>query len=566
MLSLLLILFTIAAQASPQTSLPQADRILHHGAIYTVDAAQPWAKAMAIKNGTILYVGNHAGAMAYRGSATEMVNLNGRMVMPGIGDSHVHLLEAHHPAGGTVLLESGRSLESYIPTIQAQAGNQIGTNWVLGWGFSLFDVLIDEFFFARTPLAILDDAVPSGPAAIMEETSHAIWVNSAALVAAGIDRHTPDPPGGVIMKNFWSGRPNGILIDAAGEMVMNLAMARSPQLDLLNDKALRIGYRHAARNGITALVDARVYWKRGYVEAYRKAETRGVMTARTILSLWAYPDMDDNAQIAQLASMYENRPQSRLKISQIKLYSDGVAALSTGAVLEPYRRLQLAGPLGLNYFPQSRLTRYITELERVGFDMHIHAIGDRGVRESLNSVEAAQLANPNLPERRHRITHVELVEPTDVPRFNQLGVIADFQMSSDFVLPAYQYESAPLLGRRRIEERSLPLLDIFNSGAHVVLSSDFDVGSLSPFLGMQNALNRGPQSLPNVAAAVRAYTIEAAYLMRTDTISGSLVVGKSADYIVLDRNIFNIPKTSIGKTKVLQTVLEGEVVWESRRF
>jgi len=563
---MLSILVLSLAALPAQSSVPEADRILHHGAIYTVDPTQPWVEAMAMKDGVILYVGNHAGAMAYQGPSTESVHLRGRMVMPGIGDSHVHLLEAHHPATGTVILESGASLETYIPTIQAQAGDQIGTNWVLGWGFSLFDVLIDEFFFARTPLAILDDAVPNGPAIIMEETSHAMWVNRAALAAAGIDRFTPDPPGGVIMKNFWNGRPNGILLDAAGELVMDLALTRTPELDRLNNKALKYAYPHAARNGITAIADARAFWKRGYIDAYKKAEQRGVMTARTVLGLWAYPDLDDTAQIAQLISMYENNPASRLKISQVKLYSDGITALSTGAMLDPYRRLTLAGPTGLNYFPESRLTRYITELEVAGFDMHIHAIGDRGVRESLNSIEAAQARNPGLPERRHRITHVEYVEPSDVPRFKQLGVIADFQMSSDFVLPDHEFDSAPILGRHRIEERGLPLLDIFNTDAHVVLSSDYDVGSLSPFVGMQNALNRGAQSLPSLDAAIRAYTIEAAYLMRLDDIAGSLEVGKSADYIVLDRNLFSIPSDRIGKTKVLQTTLEGDVVWQSRRF
>lgn len=179
MLALLLPLLFAAAQGT------DADVILHHGAIYTVDPAQPWVEAMALKDGEILYLGDHAGAQAYRGATTELVHLEGRMVMPGIGDSHVHLLEAHHPATGTVILESGHTLESYIPTIQAQAPNQIGTDWILGWGFSMFDVLIDEFFFARTPRAILDDAVPNGPAAIMEETSHAIWVNSEALALPG---------------------------------------------------------------------------------------------------------------------------------------------------------------------------------------------------------------------------------------------------------------------------------------------------------------------------------------------------------------------------------------------
>lgn len=568
MLALLLTL-TFASPAPPNASPspPQeADRILHHGRIHTVDPSNPWAEAMAIKDGELLYVGSNTGAQAFLGAQTEVEHLRGRLVLPGFGDSHLHLLEAHHPATGTVILESGTSLENYIPTIQAQAGNQIGTSWVLGWGFSMFDVLIDQYFFARTPRAILDDAVPHGPAAIMEETSHAVWVNSAALNLLGIDRHTPDPPGGVIMKNSWNGRPNGILIDAAGELAMDLALTRSPALDNLNDDALQFAYPHAARNGLTAVCDARAFWKRGYVEAYRKAAQNGVMTARTVLGLWAYPDEDDPTQIAHLATLFDRDPQSRLHVSQVKIYSDGITSMSTAALLDPYRRLQLAGPLGLNYFPLPRLTEYIQQLEPVGFDFHIHAIGDRGARESLDAIETAQLLNPGLPPRRHRITHLELVAPVDVPRFQQLDVIADLQMSSDFVLPAYEYDLAPILGRHRIDERSLPLLDLHASGAHLTLSSDYDVGSLSPFVGIQNSLTRGPQSLPDVAAAVKAYTLEPAYLMRLEQRTGSLVAGKSADYVIVDRDIFQVPVQTIGQTEVLLTVLEGEETWRSPRY
>ena len=381
------------------------------------------------------------------------------------------------------------------------------------------------------------------------------------MAELGIDHTTPNPPGGVIMRNLWTGKPNGILIDAAGELAMDKALERSPELDVLNLDALRWGYREAAKNGITFLADARAFWKRGYVEAYKAAELDGTMTARTVIGLWAYPDMDDAAQIAQLASMYEFDPQSRLRINQIKIYCDGITTMTTGAMIDPYLKLHLASPTGLNYFPLPRLANYLEQLERVGFDFHIHAIGDRGVREALDSVELGQLVNPTLPPRRHRITHVEMVAPSDVPRFEQLGVIADFQMSAEWVMPGHDHELNHMLGHHRVAERSRRLRDIYETGAHLVLSSDFDVGSMSPFVGMEHALTRGDQSLPDVAAAVRAYTIEPAYLMRMEDVAGSLEVGKSADFIVLDRNIFNIPKHRIGRTRVLATVLEGETVY-----
>jgi predicted amidohydrolase YtcJ len=215
------------------------------------------------------------------------------------------------------------------------------------------------------------------------------------------------------------------------------------------------------------------------------------------------------------------------------------------------------------------LTRYVTELERLGFDMHIHAIGDRGVHEALNAIDAAGQANcsgapagaTQCGNRRHRLTHIELVQPSDVPRFAAQGTIADLQMSSVYVEPQHRFDHVESLGANRIRERLWRLRDLWDAGATVVLSSDFDVGDLSPFKGMQRALTRGAQSLPNVDAAIRAYTINAAYLMRHEDRVGSIVVGKRADIIVLDQNLFNIAPRRIGATNVLRTFLDGREIW-----
>ncbi len=243
--------------------------------------------------------------------------------------------------------------------------------------------------------------------------------------------------------------------------------ARSPAMDRLNRLALRLGYHHAARSGITSLVDARVFWKRGYLDAYQWAEREGVMTAHTTLGLWAYPQEEDAVQIPRLAGMFARNPQRNLQVSQIKIYADGITTMSTATLLQPYRQLQLAGPLGLNYFSVNRLQRYVTTLEPVGFDFHIHAIGDRGAQEALDAIEFARSQHPQLAPR-HRITHLELVDPVDVARFANLDVIADFQMATEYVLPSHAMDLAPILGRRRLQERSLPLRSLWNSGAHVV--------------------------------------------------------------------------------------------------
>ncbi len=533
-----------------------ADFVLLDGAVYTVAAAQPWAEAIAVRDGQITFVGSSADAQAHVGAATQIVDLEGQMVLPGLHDSHIHLLEAHHQALGTCTLEAGISPEAQIPVIQACAPSQVGTDWVLGFGHSIYDLLDHLDAGGRAPALILDDAVPGGPAAIMEELSHSVWANSAALTAAGIDASTPDPIGGVIGRDPDTGEPNGILFEAAGEQMMELALVPNPVLEELNYEALLEGLDLIRRHGITSVVDGRAYWQRGYVEAWQRVHAEGLLSARSIVSLWAYSDLDDAQQIATLAAMYSNDPSSLLRVSQIKVYADGEIWHTTAALLEPYLCCSQAGPLGLNVFSQTRLAHYIDQLEPVGFDFHIHAIGDRGVHEALNAIEQESTAGA-----RHRLTHVEMVQPSDVSRFAQLGVTADMQMSHQYVMPSHLFDAAFLLGNGRISERVWRLRDLHQAGARLVLSSDYDVGSISPFEGMERSLTRGDQSLPDLDAAIRAYTLNAAHLMRQEDRVGSIEVGKLADLVIVDRNLFDLPLTQIGDAQVVATILEGRVIY-----
>lgn len=546
-----------------------ADLILENGFVYTVDPNQPTVTTVAVRDGKITYAGNAQGVAPHRGPRTRTIDLNGRMAMPGIHDSHLHLIEAFHPASGTCFLPPGQPLQSYISIIQACAPTQVGTNWVLGYGHSIFD--LHQFMESGgTPKDILDAALPNTPCAFLEETSHSVWVNSAALTAAGITANTPDPTGGVILRDPITGEPNGVLLDAAGEMILDLAFTPNPVLESMNYEALLNGLAAANENGITSLCDARCFWKRGHVEAWERARGERKLTVRAIVGLWAYPyETDDAQQIADLTALYSNDRNSRLRFNQIKLYSDGEIGHTTAALLQPYSldpfffTAPLAAPTGINYFDQARLTNYITQLEAVGFDMHIHAIGNRGVFEALNSIEAAALANGGNSTARHRLTHVQLVQPNDVPRFSQLNVIADFQ---PFDAGDFQYFYSIYLPPFLIPQQGEQLRTLHDSGARVVLSSDFDVAELSPFSGMQRALTLGSESLPNLAAAIRSYTINAAYLMRQEDRVGSIEVGKLADIIVLDRNITSIPISQLRQTKVLLTLLEGEEVWRDPNF
>ncbi len=533
--------------------------VLYNASVYTVNQNQPWAEAIYFRAGIIEFVGSSEEALELASEDAELIDLKGKMVIPGIHDVHMHPLEAMSPFSRTCLLDSSvEDAEEYIPELQECAPEQIATDWVLGFGHSVFTLLETD----RRPVEILDEAIPDKPVAIMEETSHSFWVNSKALELAGITKDTANPPGGVIVKDPNTGEPTGILFDSAGDLVLDLAWAPTDEILELNYEGLLEALELLNEHGITSVCEARTYWKRNFQDAWLRAEDEGQLSVRAILNLWAYPNMNDDEQIRALKDLYQNDPESLLRISQIKVYDDGILINSTAAMLEPY--LETLGDIpsnnGLNYFSEERLTKYIRELEPVGFDFHIHAIGDRGVREALNAIENGQQGNGQQRQGRHRLTHLEVVNPADYPRFKQLNVTTDMQVAGDFAQPSHWQENKFLIGERA--EPLIPLKDLFEANARITLSSDWDVSDLNPFVGMQNALTRKPQNLSNLEDVIQAYTLNAAYTMRQEDKVGSLEVGKRADLIVLNQNLFEIPVSKISKTKVLMTFLEGELVYE----
>ncbi|SIR95451.1 hypothetical protein SAMN05878276_1138 [Aquipseudomonas alcaligenes] len=536
------------AQAQEAASL-----LLHNARIYTVDADQPWAEALAVsEEGEILAVGSQTEVEEFADDDTEFVDLGGRLVLPGFQDSHAHVLDAASEAQGDCPLEAAGTLQQWLDEI-GECAEQAEGDWLLGSGFSLH-ALLDS---GESPRALLDEIAPDLPIAIMEETSHSYWLNSKALQLAGFDGERADPEGGVILRDP-QGMATGVVLDNAGDLVMDKALPPSKALQQLYYQAVLDGQDELARNGITSVADARVFWRRGHLEAWQKAAREDRLKARTSLGLWAYPQLDDGEQLAQLKALYQpGGEDDLLHITQIKLYVDGIVHNTTARLRQPYQH-SLAGvdPRGLYYFGPERLARYARELAATGFDLHIHTIGDQAVRDALDAIEQAGRG-------RHRLTHVELVDQADIPRFRQLGVIADFQPSPYFT-PSFLKDNQPLIGQRAYQ--MLPMRALYDSGARVTLSSDWDVNPLSPLGIMQNALGLGSRGLPNLEAAIRAYTLDAAYTLRQEESTGSLEVGKQADLLVLDRDIFKLPPAQISQARVLWTLLGGEEVYRAAGF
>ncbi|KZN69810.1 amidohydrolase [Pseudoalteromonas luteoviolacea] len=542
---------------SPTTTTEQvagefATQLFTNGNIYTVNEDKPWAQAVAIKGNKIVFVGSSEDAQQYVGDNTQVVDLAGKMMMPGFHDVHMHPLESGSDATQFTIPEAA-STDTYIALVEEAALQNPNAQWLIGYGHNIGTLLEMQ----DSPLDVLDEAVNDRPVIIMEQTSHSMWVNSKALELAGIHRDSLDPIGGVIGRDEQM-RLDGILYDNAGNQVMELAM-RSLSNAQQNDYLGLIEYTMPALNkaGITSISDARTYWQRGHLETWQRVANEDKLTLRVHLGLWAYPQMNDASQIAKLKSLYQAQPDSLLKVNQVKFYVDGILVNTTAAMHEPYHQnwLELEGNKGLNYFTQARLEQYIKALESTGFDFNIHAIGDRGIHEALNAIENASAGNS-----RHRLTHLEVVDPADYARFGKLGVIADAQVAGDFTDPSHWPENIPLLGNERSQDL-VPIKNLVANNATLTLSSDWNVSPFNPFIGISNAISRTPQAI-TLAQALEAYTLNSAYAMRQDHLVGSIEVGKLADLVVLDRNLFDSTIKEIAETNVVMTLLDGEVIYK----
>ncbi|WP_405631142.1 amidohydrolase [Pseudoalteromonas sp. Ld20] len=529
-----------------------ATKVLYNADVYTVNGQQPWAEAVALQDNKIVFVGSNDDVQDFIGATTSVLNLEGKMVLPGFHDVHMHPLESASTAT-QFSIPSYATANEYIDAIYNASVQNPDATWLIGYGHEIATLLA----MRDSPLSVINEAVKDRPVIIMEQTSHSMWVNSKALELAGITSQSKDPIGGVIGRDE-EGYLDGILYDNAGNQVMELAMQSLPDAQQQDYLGL-IEYTMPELNkaGITSISDARTYWQRGHIETWQRVADEDKLSLRVNLGLWAYPQMNDEKQIAKLKSLYQSDQNSLLKVNQVKFYMDGILVNTTAAMHEPYaiNWLDLYGNKGLNYFSQARIEKYLTALENQGFDFNIHAIGDRGISEALNAI-----GNASMGKSRHRITHLEVIDPDDYKRFAQLNVIADAQVAGEFTNPAHWPEVAEFIGTERAQDL-VPIKSLVTAGARLTLSSDWNVSTFDPLVGLMHAVTRAPQAI-TLEQAIAAYTINSAYAMRQDDLVGSIEVGKHADLVVLDKNLFNIKPDEITSVKVMMTLLDGEQVYK----
>lgn len=533
-----------------------ADTIIVNGNVYTANPAERYAQALAILDGDIIFVGATKEALKLADDKTDVIDAKGMQVLPGFIDNHNHVFEAASEAGGNCELSGKATPVEQLPLLKLCKEKAEPNQWVIGWGHTI-DMTLDENS-QLTPLDVMDSVFTQQPVIIMEQTSHSMWVNSVALALAGIDKDTPDPQGGKIMRDEDTGELLGILIDNAGDIVIEQAW------NSINDKfaksydGLLNGLYESSQNGITTIGDGRLYWKRGWYEVWKAVESDDELKVRVSLRPWIYPHIAKKEQLAFLKKVQSSDKQSLLIVDQVKMYSDGILINGSAKLIKPYKFTYFPdSPYGFNYIPQKQMQAWLISLDKIGYGAHVHAIGDSAVRETLNAIEVARKAGS---KQIYNMTHIEMVDKADIHRFKALDVDADYQIGSEYIGNEDHDWAIPFIGKNR-SHNLMPLRKLYDTGANITLSSDWNVNPLSPLASIANAIKLKDNGLPTVEAAIDAYTINAAKALGLTQVTGSIEVGKSADIVILDRNILGKKAGKIVNAQVKHTILQGEVVY-----
>jgi predicted amidohydrolase YtcJ len=559
-------LVAACAKQAPPPAIDAAQLVFRNGNLYTVDASHPSATSIAIRDGRIVALGSDQDTAALIGPNTHVVDLQGKLVLPAFHDAHTH------PVWGGLNysrcpLYDGNSPAEYQKIIAKCAADEPGTGWLYGVGWK------DGLF---TPEGVphkelLDAVAPDRPAAFISVGGHSIWVNSKALEVAGITRKTPDPPNGHIDRDA-KGDAIGALQESAVELITKKLPPPSPTEQ---QNALRYAQKYFHGIGVVGLHDASVpiytddpdeVIPPKVPEVYAALTKSGELKEYVNLAL-TWDDRRGVEQIPDLLAASKRIGEMGVEAKAVKFFMDGVPAQRSAALLEPYS--DKPGFRGALYIPKEVFEEAVTQLDANGMQVHVHAIGDWAVRAALDAFAKARERN-GPKDNRHLVSHVNLISAPDMARFAQLNATAVFQPSWA-CMDEYMVMVGVRVGQQRLD-RTYPAADLMRAGGRVAYGSDWPVASANPLEGIEVALTRrlpgtteGPQLAATEAVtltqAIESYTLQAAIAGHREDRSGSLTVGKNADLVVLDRDLFKVPVNEISKARVLLTLFKGEAVF-----
>lgn len=539
-----------------------ARQVFLNGSIHTFNKQLEIIEAISIKDGVIEQIGSNEEIKKIIDKNTSVINLEGKMMMPSFHDAHSHPIWSGIDQYKCVVSEL-YEIEGMQSEIKECLNSELTktTGWLVGTGLNI------GIFPAGNPnKSLLDEISTDIPIYVDASDGHSGLANSKALKLAGITANTSNPEQGIIERDPNTGEPSGTLREPAA---MNLVRDITPKdTDALYDKGLIFAQDLAHSFGITSSIAASV--GKQHMATYKRAAVNNQLNLRVITCLSLGGLFVRNS--GSFDDVLKDRAQysdPRINVDCVKIFIDGVLEGQTGAVLEPYLD---SGNYGQLYFDQDTLNHAVARFDADNIQIHTHAIGDRAVRSILDAFEFAIAINGRT-DNRHHISHLQMIDPADIPRFKELGVAANFQAA--WALPDEWITdiNTPELGIKRVN-KMYPIASVFRAGGLIVGGSDWAVSTMNPLVAIETAIRREDpddriQGVLNenermtLVEMLKAYTINAAYLMHQENLTGSIEVGKAADLIILERNLYDIPIEEISEVRVLETIIEGKTVYRT---
>ncbi len=559
-------LASIAASAAAKAKDVKADVVYRNGFVYTVDGVRSRAEAFAVKDGKFIAVGSNDDMKAVTGKNTKTVNLNGRMVMPGLVDTHIHALRGALTALGLAFPvtssvdEIKAAVKKYIADKKLKKGDWVeGAKWAID--------------YKKLNAKMLDEVSPDNPVFLHDWTNHLGWVNSAALKAAKITKDTPDPAAGVIDRDS-SGNPTGTLHDKALGLIV--AAMPPPEDKVVEERAIWI-FNKLNSFGITGIITAQLDPVR--LKAYRALESQDKLTVR-IQGSWDFNTRYVTTSLEEQAKTFMSRAKRGensplVNVDGVKIYMDGVPNDAEGGS-PMIDRYVTAPTFGTPSIDESTFTTWMLRFDTEGLKVMAHATGSLSVRHFLNAVEAVRRANGKGPT--HHMAHSMLVYPEEVDRFNfeRSNFVAEISPYQLWVPDPSIRPWTKIIGRDRFELTFTPIKSMVDAGAVVTYGSDWDnIPEPDPWFALEGMVTRmypgkpqfgrlNPDERVDVETAIQVFTRNGTMAMEKEDETGTIEPGKSADFIIISQNILEIPVENIHKTKVLQTVLQGKTVYQSK--